>query len=150
MNNFYEIAGIFAGITSFLAFFLYYVSILRRKTSPNRATWLILTVVGALIASSYYEIGARETIWVAISYVLGPFIAFLLSIKYGEGGWTRFDKFCLAGAIISLIFWWLSGLALITLLINIFIDFLGILPTIKKSYLNPKSGLKGSGTFFTF
>ncbi len=134
-----DLTGVLAGIFSFSAFILYYISILRGKTIPNRATWLILTIVGIIIASSYYSVGARETIWVAVSYVLGPFITFLLSIKYGEGGWNNFDKHCLIISGVSIIIWLLSGSAIITLLINIFIDFLGILPTLKKSYLRPYS-----------
>ncbi len=129
------VSGMLAGWVSFFAFVLYYISIIRGETTPNRATWFILTIVGALIASSYYSIGAKETLWVAISYVIGPLITFILSIKYGEGGWTIFDKVCLFLSSISVILWIISGSALSALLINIFIDFLGILPTIKKSYL---------------
>lgn len=134
-----QIAGILAGVVSFIAFIAYYFSIVSGKTKPNRATWFILTIVGVLILVSYYSVGARDTLWVPIGYTLGPLITFLLSIKYGEGGWTTFDKICLFVAIISVIFWYLSGSALITLIINIFIDFCGILPTIKKSYLDPSS-----------
>jgi hypothetical protein len=136
---FTQVAGILAGVTALIDFIAYDVSILRGKTRPNRATWFILTVVGILITASYYSVGARDTLWMPIGYTVGPFIAFLLSIKYGEGGWTTFDKVCLFTAMISVIFWYLSGSALIALLINIFIDFLGMLPTIKKSYLDPNS-----------
>ena len=137
--GYHSVVGILAGLMSFFAFVFYYISILKHKTTPNRATWFILTIVGVLITASYYQGGARETIWVPLSYILGPLIAFLLSVKYGEGGWTKFDKFCLVGSGISIIFWWLSGFALFTLLVNIFIDFLGLLPTVKKSYFRPRS-----------
>ena len=135
----YQLFGILAGVLSIFDFFIYSISILKNKTRPSRVTWLILTIVGVIIFSSYYALGARETIWVALGYTLGPFIIFLLSIKYGEGGWTRFDRFCLLGALISIVLWWKTGSAFIALIINIIIDFFGILPTIKKSYLNPKS-----------
>lgn len=138
-NSFEEIIGVLAGVFSFVAFVLYYLAILRGETRPNRATWIILTIVGVLIASSYYASGARETMWIAISYVVGPLIAALLSLKYGEGGWNRFDLFCLAGCLVSVVFWWISEQPALTLAINIFIDFLGILPTLKKSYLDPLS-----------
>lgn len=149
MLSFYTIVGITAGILSFASFVLYYISILRKKTTPNRATWFILTIVGILIYSSYYTLGARDTSWVALSYILGPFIAFVLSIKYGEGGWTTFDRWCLFGSGISLIFWFLSGYSLAILLINILIDLLGILPTVKKSYERPGSE-ESLPWFFTF
>lgn len=139
MTDYYQVIGVFAGALSFLAFVLYYVSIVRKKTTPNISTWFILTIVGVLIFSSYYTLGARNTSWVALSYILGPFIAFLLAIKYGERGWTSFDKWCLFGSVVSVFFWILTGSAIFALLINILIDFLGILPTVKKSYERPVS-----------
>lgn len=139
MNELNSFLGLIAGIISFLAFIFYYYSILEGSTKPNRATWLILTIVGALIASSYYSVGARDTLWVALSYVLGPFIALLLSLKYGEGGWSSFDKWCLLGSGGGLLFWVLLKLPILTLVTNIIIDFFGILPTLKKSWVRPFS-----------
>ncbi|MES2213894.1 MAG: hypothetical protein V4465_00675 [Patescibacteria group bacterium] len=139
MTEFARIAGLLAGITSFASFLLYYISIVRGKTIPNRATWFILTVVGTLICTSYYSLGARDTIWIPVSYVIGPLITFLLSIKYGEGGWTNFDRWCLFGSGVSLFFWWLFDSALLALLINILIDLFGMLPTLRKSYLRKES-----------
>lgn len=128
-----------AGLLSFLAFIIYYITIINGKTLPNKATWLILTIVGILVSVSYYSIGAKETIWVSISYVVGPLIAFLLSLKYGESNWTILDRTCLSISIVSILVWSFTESAIIVLLTNIFIDFLGIIPTIKKSYINPES-----------
>lgn len=137
--SFHEIVGVIAGLLEFLAFILYYVSIIQGKTRPNRATWFVLTVVGALIAMSYYASGARETLWVPLSYAIGPLIAFLLSIPYGEGGFTLFDRWCLFACFVSIVFWKVSHSSEITLFFSMLIDFFGLLPTIKKSYLDPAS-----------
>src|SRR3989338_874742 len=93
--------GIVAGILSFVAYALYIFTTLIGKTKPNRATWWVLTLVGLMIATSYYAGGARDTIWVALSYVLGPAIIAVLSLKYGEGRWERLDQVCLTGAQIG-------------------------------------------------
>jgi len=135
----YEILGIIAGILALGSFLTYYYAILRGKASPSRVTWFTLTIVGVMIASSYYAIGARETIWVPIGYVIGPLITFILSIKYGEGGYTLLDKICILLVLISVVVWYISGSALLTLLISILIDFIGIIPTIIKSYARPES-----------
>ena len=134
-----SIIGIIAGIISIIAYLLYNLSILRHQTKPNKATWIILTLVGLLILISYYLEGARETIWVPIAYVVGPLIIAVLAIKWGEKGWSRLDKICLAGSGISILFWFFTNSALLTLLINILIDFLALLPTIKKSYNRPET-----------
>ena len=137
--SFEQIVGIAAGIFGFIAFLLYYLSIIQGKTRPNRATWFILTIVGVLIATSYYASGARETLWVPISYTLGPLIAFFLSFRYGEGGWTFFDRLCLVGCVVSVVLWKIAETPEVTLFFNILIDFFGILPTLKKAYLDPSS-----------
>lgn len=134
-----EFMGIIAGVLSFSAYFLYITTTIFGKTKPNRATWWILTLIGLMIASSYYAIGARATIWVAISYVLGPLIIAILSIKYGEGKKLEtLDKWCLGVAIISAFVWYLTKSAIFAFCINIFLDFIGLIPTIKKSYLRPE------------
>ncbi len=137
MPNVHQIMGIAAGIVSLIAFIPYITSTIRGNTKPNRATWWIWTVVGVLLASSYRYSGATNTIWVSISYILGPFVAALVSIKYGEGGWTRLDRCCILGALVSLGLWWFFDSALIGLIAGLFIDFFGSIPTIRKSYLEP-------------
>lgn len=138
-HDIHLLLGWIAGLLSFSAFIAYYITIVNGKTIPNKATWLILTVVGVLVSTSYYSVGAKETIWVSVSYVIGPLIAFLLSIKYGESNWTILDKICLSTSVASLFIWWFSESAITVLLINILIDFLGIIPTIRKSYVRPET-----------
>ena len=89
----YKLIGVFAGIISMIAFVPYIISILKKETQPSRASWIIWTVVALMILSSYKMSGAVETIWVPVSYFLGPFVVAILSVKYGVGGWTRMDRF---------------------------------------------------------
>jgi len=142
------LAGQVAGLFSLAAFVPYIIAILRGKTVPNRTTWWIWTVVGFMLGSSYFSSGANHTIWVPVSYVVGPFITAILSVKYGEGGWTKFDRFCLFGALASIILWWIFDSPLVALIINLFIDFLGALPTIKKAYLEPEKEDRFAWTLF--
>ncbi len=124
---------------SLAGFIPYWWAIWQQKTRPNRATWWIWTIVGVLIAFSYRAAGAESTIWVPISYVIGPFGTALLSIKFGEGGWTQLDRTCLLGVGIGLILWGVARSPYLTLGMNIGIDFLGALPTIRKSLRDPYS-----------
>lgn len=133
-----QLLGIIAGILSFCAYGLYITATLFGKTRPDRVTWWILTLIGLMIASSYFVGGARDTIWVPLVYVLGPFMIAVLSITYGEGkSWEVLDKWCFAIAILSLPIWYFSKSAILVLVINIFLDFIALVPTIKKSYLRP-------------
>lgn len=143
----YQILGQLAGALALVAYVIYAATTISfgKNTKPNRATWWILTLVGAVLAESYYRSGAESSIWIALSYVLGPLIIALISTnkKYGVGGWeSSFDRKCLRvaffAAIISIIIRKLfPEYANISLLINIGIDFTGILPTVIKSYRQP-------------
>lgn len=148
MPDITAIAGKAAGIITLVALIPYVIAILRKETKPNRATWWIWLVVGLMIGISYYSSGAKHTIWVPVTYVIGPLIIVALSFKYGEGGWTWFDRSCLLVAGISAVLWWMFKTPLIALLINLFIDFLGALPTIRKSYSEPKGEDRTAWTLF--
>lgn len=129
--------GELAGMISLLAYCVYIFAMLKGKARPNRATWWIWSVVGCILAASYYFSGARATMWVPVSNTVGPLIIALISLKYGEGGWSVFDRRCLAGAAFGLVLWWIFSSALLALLANLFIDFMGALPTIRKTYFDP-------------
>ena len=148
MPDITAVAGKVAGIVSLVAFVPYILAILRGETKPNRATWWIWTVVGFMLGASYFSSGANHTIWVPVSYIIGPLATAILSIKYSEGGWTRFDKCCLLGAGVSMVLWWMFSSPLIALIINLFIDFMGALPTIRKAYYEPESEDRTAWTLF--
>jgi nitrogen fixation-related uncharacterized protein len=131
--------GAIAGIFALAGFIPYWRAILQGKTHPNRATWWIWSFVGVVIAFSYRAAGANSTMWVPITYVIGPLVTSLLGIKFGEGGWTKLDRICLVGVGIGAILWGLNRSPHLTLGINIGIDFLGALPTIHKSFCHPDS-----------
>lgn len=133
-----SIAGPVAGILAIIAFFLYIFTVLWGKTRPNRATWWILTIEGIIVLASYYTLGARDTIWIPMSYVIGSLMIAILSLRHGEGGWTLFDKICLGGAGISIALWWLLADPFVALSTNIATDLFGLFPTIRKSYLHPR------------
>lgn len=140
--------GQLAGLISLLGFAPYLVDVVRGKTRPNRATWWIWTVIGAMLCASYYASGARHTVWVPASYVIGPLLTALLALRYGEGGWDRFDRGCLAASLCSLLVWWLARSPLLALAANIGIDLLGALPTIRKTYREPEAESLLSWTIF--
>ena len=131
--------GAIAGVCSFCGFLPYWWAIWQGKTRPNRATWWIWLIVGLIIAFSYRAAGAGSTMWVPITYVIGPLVTCLLAIKLGEGGWTKFDRICLLSTGVSLVGWAILKSPEITLIINLVIDLLGALPTIRKSRQDPYS-----------
>lgn len=131
--------GLLAGIIGTLAFIPYAVSILKKETTPNKATWIIWAVLGIIIAASYYSAGARETAFLPFGYAIGIVGVAILVLKYGEGGWTLLDKLCLAGAALGLILWALTSDPVLALFLTTIIDAIGSVPTIKKTWERPGS-----------
>ncbi len=77
--------------------------------------------------------------WLALVYALIPLVVALVSIRHGEGGCSRLDRICIITAGISIVLWLVFQRAVIALAINLVVDFVGLLPTIRKAYLRPDS-----------
>ena len=149
MDEIASIAGKLAGIISLSAYAPYILSILRKETKPNRASWIIWAIVSAIIALSYREAGASYAFLAPIGYVIGSTIVFILSIRHGVGGWTPFDRKCLIGAAISLVVWRIFNSPMSALLINLFINFLGTLPTLRKVWYQPETENKVAWSLYS-
>ncbi len=133
----YALWGQIATLITGLAYFPYIFSILKHKTKPDRTTWSVLFLIGIITFFAYQEVGAIETLGVALANVIGPFVIFLLSIKYGEG-WKNISDFkYLAFSLIAVILWRVYDSALIGLIFNLVADLIAFIPTIKKSFFRP-------------
>ncbi|MEO0397717.1 MAG: hypothetical protein AAF243_17275 [Cyanobacteria bacterium P01_A01_bin.137] len=134
-----EIVGYIAGVVPLLGFIPYIITTLKKKTQPNRASWMIWATFGIILVASSYAEGAQNTIWLLFSYAVCQSIIAILSIKRGVGGWSQFDQACIAGAGVSLIAWWWFKSPLLAILIIVAIDASGALPTIRKAYYEPET-----------
>ena len=139
MSNLYEILGIIAGILALVGYIPYIYTTVRGKTRPNKATWIIWTVIGGLIAFSYLFEGDKNTIWLPLGYFIGPLIVAILSFRYGYSKWSKLDIACLVVGALSIIPWIILDNAIFTLLINVFIDATGAVPTLVKTYFEPET-----------
>ncbi len=136
MNS--ETIGIIAGVLALVAFIPYIISVIKGKTNPNITTWWIWSFIGVLLCLSHYKtIHSLNSLWVPISYALGPIAVAILSIKYGnrEFGWL--ERFCVLISALGFILWMYTTSPILALIYNLVIDFLGSLPTFRKAYNEP-------------
>lgn len=129
--------GIVAGVLALGGYIPYIYTIFTGATKPNKATWIIWSVVGGLLAFSYLAEGDPNSIWLPLGYFIGPLIVAILSFRYGYSEWSKLDIICLVTAMISVIPWVLSKDATLTLVINVLIDSTGAIPTLVKTYREP-------------
>ena len=140
--------GIIAGAIKLIGFIPYIISIVRGRTKQSKASWFVWMVLTWIFAVSYWQSGARNTLWVPIAAMFATTLVALLSIKYGERGWTSFDKKCLVAATFGLLLWWIFDNPLLAVLTSLTVDIIGALPTMRKVWKNPGSEDKISWTIF--
>jgi hypothetical protein len=133
---------LFSATASFLAILSYYPyikGILKGKTKPNRATFLIWTVIGVVEIISYLASGGGLASGLLIAYTVGTGLIFVMSIKYGVGGGSLLDITCLLGALVGVLGWVITKNPHVALSLSIIAGMFGYLPTFKKVYLTPKT-----------
>lgn len=130
-----------ATIISIAGYLPYISDIIKRKSKPNRVTWLIWSILGTVLCFTSFELSDYDwmMICVPVVYMIGPSVVAILSFWYGEGGTGKFDIFCFASAFIGLGLWLLLDMIVFALWLSVLIDGIGALPTIRKSYISPKS-----------
>lgn len=132
--------ALYAAVLSSLAFLPYIIDTLRGGTRPQRASWLIWSILGSIAFFSQAFEGATHSLWFAGIQVSGTILVFAMSIRRGVGGFlTKGDRLvlCLAGG--GLVAWYLTETAVYALMITISISILGGTVTICKAFKVPQS-----------
>jgi len=115
----------------------YVIEIVKGEVKPERISWLLWTILGGVyFFSTIVDEGA--TLF-TLGELLAPIVIFCLSLKYGVGGKSRFDLISLAIALASLSLLLIVNGALVSLLLALFVDAIGITLTVRKLKLDPTS-----------
>jgi hypothetical protein len=134
-----DYAGELAGIFFLAAFVPYFFQIIWGTVKPERATWIIWTILGFLILLSYKSVGAGNTIWLPLAGAVGPCAILILTYWYGVGGRTTLDIVCLVGAGIGVAAWLFTANPFVGLLCFLASDTVGAVPTYFKTWKHPRS-----------
>lgn len=133
---------IFIAISSTLALIsplVYSRAILRGEARPHRTTRLVLLLITSLTTASLFAQHDRVAIWLAGVSTLQSILIFILSLKYGMGGWTKTDLACLAIALFGILLWKTTENPTLALYSAIAADFTGMVPAIIKTYRWPNT-----------
>ena len=139
MNDLKAILGLIAAIVSIFCYLPYIITTVQGKTKPNIATWLTWTILSMVVTATMFAEGSFNTLWVPLIGAFGQGTIALLALKQGKGNWSNFDLICLFFVGLGLAFWWHYDEPVIALTMALAVDFVGVLPTFKKSYLEPES-----------
>lgn len=139
----FALASSLIGISCFVP---YIRDIFIHKTKPHSYSWLVWTILQGTGAIAMFQGGAGIGV---TSLAIGAFLCgfiFVLSFFYGTKNITTFDTACLIASLISLIFYFFAKDPLLTVILVSLIDFIGFIPTLKKSYFEPET--ETSSTYF--
>src|SRR3989338_3904179 len=134
-----QAAGYLSGLAILLSFVPYIRDIFKGTTRPERASWLIWTILGAISFASQFAEGATWSLIMTGAQAVGDGFIFALAIKYVLGGFQRRDIAGLLAAGLGLALWGLTGNAAVALFIIIFIDGTGAVLTVLKTYEHPET-----------
>lgn len=136
MNVKILLAGI-AMIIAVVSYFYYFRDIFAGRTKPHAFTWLVwasLTTIG--FAGQLSDNGGSGAYITGITAVVS-FVIFFLALFRGEKEVTQSDWFSLGGAAAALLLWLLTDNPLLAVILITLVDFLGFVPTIRKSIRKP-------------
>lgn len=142
----------FIAVSSILyvvAYLIYTKSILKGETKPHRTTRLVILVITALATLALFAQGDRVAVWLAGVSAVFCIVIFILSLKHGMGGRSKTDILCLVLAVIGIVLWQTTKMPIIALFFSIGADFIGMVPTLIKTYHLPKTEIWQSFAFAT-
>lgn len=131
-----EILNLLAAVLSAIAYLPYIRAILRKETAPARSTWIIWTSLSIVLAAAMYQKGALNG--QVATYAFADLCIVGLTMRYGVGGMSKLDIFCLLGAASGIALWWKTSDATYALVISLVVVMIGTVPTFKKTWYQPE------------
>jgi hypothetical protein len=111
----------------------------RKRVKPHPYTWLVWTIVSGITFFGQLQKGAGIGALPAGVAEIFTICIFLFSLQYGFKYVVRTDKYFLAAALLGLIPWIVSDDPTISVIIAVLIDLIAFVPTIRKTWQNPKT-----------
>jgi hypothetical protein len=130
---------VISSILALISPIVYSLAILKGEAKPHRTTRIVLLIITSLTTASLFTQRNQVAIWLAGVSTLQSIIIFILSLKYGMGGWSKSDIICLLVALVGITLWQITKNPVIALYFAIGADFTGMVPALIKTYRFPKT-----------
>src|ERR1051326_698009 len=137
MLNYKILLGAISVILAFIGYGNYFKQIFTGKAKPHAFTWFVWTLTTGIIFVAQIAQNAGAGAWVTGALCLICFVIFITAFFKGERKFAVFDWISLIVALMSLVLWKLTKQPALSVVLVTITDFLGILPTIRKSYQKP-------------
>ncbi len=139
-DNASQALGVCSALLSILAFYPYARDTWRDRTHPQRASWLIWSVLSTIAFCSLWAEGKSASLWFVGIQSAGTVLIFLLSLRQGTGKLFRArDFYMIAMAALGLLLWFMTKDPVYALAFTIAISAVGGIATVLKSYHIPET-----------
>lgn len=133
------IIAIIAAILAFIGNVPYLIDVIKQKVKPHPYTWFVWTIVSCIVFFGQLAKGAGVGAIPTAAAEIFTIIIFLFSLRYGFNYITRTDTFFLIIALLGIIPWVLTKDPTVSVIIAVSIDFVGFMPTLRKTWRHPKT-----------
>lgn len=144
--NLKAILSTISGLVFIFAFFPYSKAIVKKETSPRKATWLVWAAGDIIILIGMIAKGTISGLMVGA--VIGATSIFLLSLKFGEPGWTKRDKICITLSALAITLWIYFGESNIGIALSLLALYIAAWPTYVSAWEKPENEDKRGWIFF--
>lgn len=134
-----ETVALIASLLAIVGNVPYLSDIVRKKVQPHPYTWFVWSIVSCIIFFGQLAKGAGVGAIPTAASEIFTIIIFFFSLKYGFKKIRHLDTFFLIVALLGIIPWILTKDPTISVIIAVSIDFIAFLPTIRKTWIHPKT-----------
>lgn len=132
------VVAVISVLLTLIGYYFYFRDIKSHKTKPHAYSWLVWSILTSIAFFAQIKDGAGYGAWItAVSAVISFLVFFLAITGYGEKNITISDKLNLVAALFAIVPWLLTDSAVLSVILVTIIDFLGFVPTIRKSIIKP-------------
>jgi hypothetical protein len=134
-----SLASAVAIVLAFVGYAPYISDVVKGRTRPHIFSWLIWTIVTAIIFALQVNAGAGSGAYVTLALVGLLLAVLLLALRNGDRDIKRTDVAFLVLAILCIPLWLVVEQPVLSIVVLSTIDMLGFAPTLRKSWTDPFS-----------
>lgn len=131
--------GLLAGLVGAAGYVPYVRDILRGRVKPDRASWLIWALQYSGMFLAYIVRGATTSLWLLGLQWISILVIWALSIRYGIGTFSRYERMALACVCLTLLAWAFTKNASVAILMLLAVEATGGVLSAIKAYRHPGS-----------
>ena len=142
MNDWHQILGTIGGLFAFFSIVPYIKDILYGTTRPNVVSYILWCVLLSISIFAQYTSGASSTIILTIGDLAAALVVVIFCFTgYGYKKYGPIEIVCFVLAIVAIILWQITNNPLLAIIFALIADILAGVPTIVKTYRDPRSEL---------